>query len=87
MMIPAGIYSIPVDTNAFGTAYNWLTLNRNNLFDSLQSDYEYLIRYTNIDIPKIIKQLNKIKKQKLLSTLLNVSERKSKIKNKNILNQ
>ena len=83
MMIPDEIYSVPVDINVFGTAYNWLTQERNELFDSLQSDYDDLIRYTNIDIPNITKQLNKLKKHALLSTalLLNVSEKRSKIKN------
>ena len=89
MTIPAGIYSISVNINTYKAFYNWLTQQRNELFESLQSDYDNLIRYTNIDIPKMIKQLNKLNKHKLLSTgllsplsiLLNVSER-SKPKNK-----
>ena len=88
--IPAGIYSIPVNINTQETFYNWLTQKRNKLFESLQLDYDNLIRYTNIDIPKMIKQLYKLKKHKLLPTgllsppsiLLNVSERRSKRKNK-----
>ena len=90
MTIPVGIYSIPVNINTYETFYNWLTQKQNELFELLQLDYDNLIRYTNIDIPKMIKQLNKLNKHKLLPTkllsppsiLLNVSERGSKQKNK-----
>ena len=90
MTIPAGIYSIPVNINTYEAYYNWLNQKRTELFESLQLDYNNLIRYTNIDIPKMIKQLNKLKIHKLLSTgllsppsiLLNVSVRKLKQKNK-----
>ena len=57
MTVPAGIYSIPVNINTYETFYYWLTHGRNELFDSLKLDYNDLIRYTNIDIPKITKQL------------------------------
>ena len=57
MTIPAGIYSIPVNINAYKAFYNWLTQNRNELFELLQLDYDNLIRFTNIDISKMIKQL------------------------------
>ena len=80
MTIPAGIYSIPVNINTYESSYNWLTHELNELFELLQLDYDNLIRYTNIDIPKMIKQLNKFKQHKLFSTLLSVSERRSKRK-------
>ena len=88
MTVPAGIYSIPVNINTYESFYNWLTHGRNELFESLKLDYNDRIRYTNIDIPKITKQLKKLNKHKLLSTklfslpsiLLNVSERRSKQK-------
>ena len=47
---------------------------QNELFESLQLDYDYLIWYTNIDIPKITLQLTKLKNPKL-STTLSVSKR------------
>ena len=83
MTIPAGIYSFPVNINTYETFYNWLKQKRNELLELLQLDYDNLIRYTNIDILKMIKQLNKLNKHKLLPTgllsppsiLLNVSDR------------
>ena len=77
MTISAGIYSIPVNINTYDTFYNWVTHGRNKLIELLQLDYNDLIRYTNIVIPKITKQLTKLNKHKLLSTLLSISERKS----------
>ena len=50
-----------------------LSQEKNRLLDSLQSDYDDLICFTKIDIPNITKQVNKLKKNKLLSTLFNVS--------------
>ena len=90
MTVPAGIYSIQVNINTQETFYNWLTHGRNELFESLKLDYNDLIRYTNIDIHKMTKQLKKLNKHKLLSKrrfslpsiLLTVSERRSKRKNK-----
>ena len=55
MTIPARIYSIPVNINTYETFYNLLTQKRNELFELLQLDYDNLIHYTNIDIPKMIK--------------------------------
>ena len=82
MTIPAGIYSISVNINTYETYYNWLKHGRNELFESLQSDYDNLICYTKIDIPIMTKQLSKLEKRKLLTSLLDVSERRSKRKNK-----
>ena len=59
--IPAGNYSIPVNINTYETSYNWLTHERNELFISLQLNYDIFIYYRNIDIPKMIKHLNKLK--------------------------
>ena len=82
MTIPAGIYSIPVNINTYESSYNWLTHELNELFELLQLDYDNLIRYTNIDIPKITKKLKQLENPKL-STSLSVSERQSKRKNNN----
>ena len=70
---------ISVNIITYETFSNWLTHHRNDLFDLLQLYYDNLICYTNINIPNMIKQLNK---HKLLSSLLSVLERRSKRKNK-----
>ena len=54
MTILAGIYSIPVNINTYETCYNWFTHGRNELFESLKLDDNDLIRYTIIDILKMI---------------------------------
>ena len=69
MTIPAGIFSIPVNINTYELFYNWLTHKRNELFESLQLDYDNFIRYTNIDIPKINKKLKQLENPKLSTSL------------------
>ena len=60
MTIPAGITSIPVNINTYELFYIWLTHKRNELFESLQLDYDNIICYTNINIPKITKKLKQL---------------------------
>ena len=78
MKILPGIYSIPVNINTYALAYSWLIHDRNKLFESLQIDHENLIRYTNVNIPKISKRIKKLNKQKLKRSSLSVLEQKNK---------
>ena len=57
MNVLPGIYSIPVNINTYALAYNWLVHDRNKLFESFQIDYDNLIRYANVDVPKIPKRI------------------------------
>ena len=58
-----GINSIPVNINTYYLAYDWLIHDRNELFESLQIDYDNLIRFTNVDISKITQRIKKLNKQ------------------------
>ena len=44
MTIPAEIYFFPVTINTYKLLYTWLTHNRNELFESLQLDYDSHLR-------------------------------------------